>query len=507
MGSGVRTLRRRRRRLARHSPGQQPDWTPRGTQVAARALPQQSQRHASPTSPPAAAWTSRCTAWASRSAITTTTAARTSTSRRSKATGCFTTMGGGKFRDVTKPRASTTRASAPAPPGSITTRTASSICSSPITCNGARTRRSLVLAGRCDQVLLHAGIVQGNQLEALSQSRRRKIRGRQPESRRGRSDAASRSASRSSTSTVTAGPTCSWPMTRSRTSSIATTGTARFGEEGMEAGVAFGEDGVARGAMGVDAADYDRSGRPHLLVGNFSNQMLGLYHNEGNGLFVDEAPASSVGRASLLTLAFGVFFFDYDLDGLSGHLLGQRPHRGGDQPGPAEGPVQAAAAAVPQPGQGQVRRRVTRSRAQLSQADRGSRRGLRRLRSRRRSRRRRHHQPWPCYVCSATTAATATTGCACRTAGSEVQSRRHRRRACGSRAPRASSGDVVRSGSSYCSQSDLALTFGLGKDPGATAIEIDWPSGAKQKLGGVPANQILTIQEGKGIVAKAAGTK
>ena len=70
-----------------------------------------------------------------------------------------------------------------------------------------------------------------------------------------------------------------------------------FKEEGMTAGVAYGEDGVARGAMGADAADYDRSGRPHLLVGNFSNQMLGLYHNEGNGLFVDESPSSSVGRA------------------------------------------------------------------------------------------------------------------------------------------------------------------------------------------------------------------
>src|SRR5437762_360726 len=86
-------------------------------------------------------------------------------------------------------------------------------------------------------------------------------------------------------------------------------------EEGMTAGVAYGEDGVARGAMGADWADCDRSGRPHLLVGNFSNQMLGLYHNEGNGLFVDEAPSSAVGRASLLSLAFGVFFFDYDLDG------------------------------------------------------------------------------------------------------------------------------------------------------------------------------------------------
>ena len=86
-------------------------------------------------------------------------------------------------------------------------------------------------------------------------------------------------------------------------------------EEGVSAGVAFGEDGVARGAMGVDFGDYDRSGRAHLLVGNFSNQMLGLYHNEGTGLFVDEAPRSTVGRASLLSLAFGVFFFDYDLDG------------------------------------------------------------------------------------------------------------------------------------------------------------------------------------------------
>src|SRR5580765_52426 len=92
-------------------------------------------------------------------------------------------------------------------------------------------------------------------------------------------------------------------------------GNGTFTEKGVASGVAFSEDGVARGAMGADAADYDRSGRPHLLVGNFANQMLGLYHNEGTGLFVDEAPSSTVGRASLLTLAFGVFFFDYDLDG------------------------------------------------------------------------------------------------------------------------------------------------------------------------------------------------
>jgi len=47
--------------------------------------------------------------------------------------------------------------------------------------------------------------------------------------------------------------------------------------------VAFGEDGVARGAMGVDAADYDRSGRPHLIVGNFANQMLASTTTKATG--------------------------------------------------------------------------------------------------------------------------------------------------------------------------------------------------------------------------------
>ncbi len=88
-----------------------------------------------------------------------------------------------------------------------------------------------------------------------------------------------------------------------------------FEEKGVSAGIAFSEDGVARAGMGVDAADYDHSGRTSLIITNFANQMLSLYHNEGNGLFVDEAPSSEVGRATLVTLGFGCFFFDYDNDG------------------------------------------------------------------------------------------------------------------------------------------------------------------------------------------------
>jgi hypothetical protein len=68
-----------------------------------------------------------------------------------------------------------------------------------------------------------------------------------------------------------------------------------FTEQAVQAGIAFSEDGVARGAMGIDAVDFDHSGYPSLAIGNFSNQMLGLYHNEGNRFFIDIAPSSSVG--------------------------------------------------------------------------------------------------------------------------------------------------------------------------------------------------------------------
>src|SRR5690348_5082902 len=80
-------------------------------------------------------------------------------------------------------------------------------------------------------------------------------------------------------------------------------------------GVRFSEDGIARAGMGTAAADYDHSGFTSTLVTNFLNQMLGLSHNEDNGLFVDEAPDSQIGHSSLLTLGFGCFFFDYDNDG------------------------------------------------------------------------------------------------------------------------------------------------------------------------------------------------
>ncbi len=99
-----------------------------------------------------------------------------------------------------------------------------------------------------------------------------------------------------------------------------------FTEEAVQSGVAYSEDGTARGGMGTDAADIDRSGHPALLIGNFANQMMALYRNNGSGLFVDTASSGPIGQASLLSLTFGTFFFDYDLDGYpdifaaNGHL-------------------------------------------------------------------------------------------------------------------------------------------------------------------------------------------
>ena len=93
-------------------------------------------------------------------------------------------------------------------------------------------------------------------------------------------------------------------------------GNGTFQEVGVQAGLAFSEDGRARAGMGTDAADFDNSGVPSLVVTNFSGEMLGLYSPVRPGVYADRAPGSELGKASRLTLGFGCFFFDVDLDGL-----------------------------------------------------------------------------------------------------------------------------------------------------------------------------------------------
>jgi hypothetical protein len=280
-------------------------------------------------------------------------------------------------------------------------------------------------------------------------------------------------------------------------------GNGTFTEEGMVAGVAFNEMGVPRAGMGVDAGDYDRSGKPSLVIGNFTNEMIALYHNEGSGLFVDEAPASTIGQDSMLTLTFACFFFDYDLDGwldifaANGHVsddisvvqpkvsyaqaphlfrnLGKKKfqHTGGKLGQALQQPAVARGAAYGDyDNDGDLDLLVTANNgpARLLRNNGGNQNNLIRIK------------------------AVGTIS---------------NRNAIGAKitvtlAGEAKLSGMVRTGSSYASQSELPVIFGLGKAEKAQTIEITWPNGNKQTLTDVAANQEIVIEEGKGIVSANA---
>ncbi|HWC16724.1 MAG TPA: CRTAC1 family protein [Terriglobales bacterium] len=270
----------------------------------------------------------------------------------------------------------------------------------------------------------------------------------------------------------------------------------RFAEAGVTAGIAYSEEGLARAGMGVDAADYDHSGNPSILITNFSNQMLSLFHNEGHGLFVDAAPTSEIGRDTLLTLGFGCFFFDYDLDGwldifvANGHIEDQieniqkrvryaePPHlfhnlgngkftEVTDRMGTefARPRVSRGAAYADIDNDGDLDLVVTTNGgpAQLFRND-------------------------------------GETGHSLRV---KLQGTKSNRDGVGAIVRVHSGGNnqwlMMRSGSSYLSQSELVLTFGLGNATKADRVEVEWPSGQRDILNNVAGDQIITVQEGVGI--------
>src|SRR5690242_18747937 len=282
-------------------------------------------------------------------------------------------------------------------------------------------------------------------------------------------------------------------------------GNGTFSEKGVIAGVAFSEDGVARAGMGVDAADYDHSGFPSVMITNFSNQMLSLYHNEGKGLFVDEAPQSAIGRATLLTLGFGCFFFDYDLDGwpdifvANGHIdpeiqkvqanvkYAMPPHlfrNLGKGKFEEVTNLMGSAFAAPRVGRG----------AAYGDYNNDGRLDLRLATN-----------AGPVYLFrnEAQPGAAANHSLRIKLVGTKSN-----RDGIGAVVRLTSGGEtqseMLRSGSSYLSSSELVLTFGLGQHDKADSIEIRWPSGQIDRLSAVPAGATLTLTEGKGITATRA---
>ncbi|MGZ4731801.1 MAG: CRTAC1 family protein [Terriglobales bacterium] len=99
-----------------------------------------------------------------------------------------------------------------------------------------------------------------------------------------------------------------------------------FKDIGVEAGIAFSAEGKARAGMGVDVADFNNSGTPGMAITNFDNEMIGLYRASGDGSYLDVATPSGVGLASKDRLGFGCVFLDADLDGwldlavVNGHI-------------------------------------------------------------------------------------------------------------------------------------------------------------------------------------------
>lgn len=89
----------------------------------------------------------------------------------------------------------------------------------------------------------------------------------------------------------------------------------KFKDVAIEAGLAFSTEGKARAGMGVDVGDFENSGKPGIAVTNFDNEMIGLYRESAPGVFDDISRASGVGAASRNTLGFGCMFLDVDLDG------------------------------------------------------------------------------------------------------------------------------------------------------------------------------------------------
>lgn len=273
-----------------------------------------------------------------------------------------------------------------------------------------------------------------------------------------------------------------------------------FQDVAVEAGVAFSAEGKARAGMGVDVGDFDNSGRQGVAITNFDNEMIGLYRAEPGGNFADLAIQSGIGLPSKTTLGFGCAFLDSNLDGwldlivVNGHIddtVRNVRNVGYAQPpqlflNNGKGGFQEVAAQAggefrqPKVGRGlavgdfdgdgdqDILMTTNKGPAYLFRNDQTS--GNRSIRFR-------------------------------------LVGTKSNRDAIGAQVKIFANGVIetrmVRSGSSYLSQSELPVTFGLGKRDKIERVVIEWPSGRSEEYKDLAAGRSYEVTESKGVRASA----
>jgi enediyne biosynthesis protein E4 len=273
----------------------------------------------------------------------------------------------------------------------------------------------------------------------------------------------------------------------------------KFKDVAVEAGLAFSTEGKARAGMGVDVGDFENSGKPGIAITNFDNEMIGLYRAVHPGTYDDISIAAGVGLPSKNTLGFGCSFLDADLDGAldlviaNGHIEETVRNIHGNV-----GYAQAPQFFLNQ-GRGQFRDVAPEVGAGFSQAKVG--RGL-------------AYADFdrdgdldillttnngPAYLYRNDQLAEN------RSIRFHLMGTKSNRDAIGAVARIFSGGQtqsqMVKGGSSYLSQSELPVTFGLGKRDKVERVQIEWPSGAKEEFTNLEAGRSYHITEGKGLKA------
>ena len=271
----------------------------------------------------------------------------------------------------------------------------------------------------------------------------------------------------------------------------------QFKDVAVEAGLAFSSEGKARAGMGIDTGDFDNSGKPGVAITNFDNEMIGLYRAMRPGTYDDISIPAGVGLPSRSTLGFGCAFGDMDLDGLldlvvvNGHIdetvrnirgnvgYAQAPqlfvNSGGGKFRDIAGDI----------GDGFARPIVGRGLA-YGDFDRDGDLDLLVTTNN-----------GPAYLYGNENAA---------------QNKSIRFHLVGTKSNRDAIGAVVRifyegqsqsrmvkGGSSYLSQSELPVAFGLGKRTQIERAVIDWPSGRTEEFKSLAAGKMYECVEGKGI--------